>query len=356
MRTTRPIALVLVTGLALALLAGCAPASPPVGGAGETSSTPAALKPATIRLGNLPTEDILPLWVAQQKGLFEKAGLTVQIVPFQSAQERDAAFTAKAIDGYMGDIIAASELSNAGFGNRVVTVCLGATPAEGRFGIVSSPSSGIRTPKQLANVPVGTSSGTVQEYVLDGLMRQAGVGASQVKKEEVKKVPVRFQLLMDNQLKAAALPEPFLSLAVKQGAHLVADDTKGENLSQTVLVFSDDFLAKPDGAEAVKRLLDAWDQGVALVNADPNAYRQLLVDKARLPKPVAQSYKINTYPAHTLPTEAEVSAVMTWMQQNQLLKQPIAYGDLTWQPGQALTPSASPSGSAGATGSATTTP
>ena len=31
--------------------------------------------PAKIRIGTLPTEDALPLWVAEQDGLFEKAGL-----------------------------------------------------------------------------------------------------------------------------------------------------------------------------------------------------------------------------------------------------------------------------------------
>jgi NitT/TauT family transport system substrate-binding protein len=342
MRTARLIALVLVTALAVSLLAACSPAAQPPaqGSSAVTTATPKPVTPLKIRLGNLPTEDILPLWVAQQKGLIAGAGITLEIVPFQSAQERDAAFTAGAIDGFMGDIVAVGELQNAGFKNRIATVCLGATPAEGRFGIVSAPGSGVTSLKQLANVPVGTSSGTVQEYVLDGLMAEAGVPAAKVKKEEVKKVPERFQLLMNSQLKAAALPEPFLSLAVKQGAHLVAADTKGKNLSQTVLAFSDVFLAKAEGAEAVERLLEAWDKGAALVNASPNAYRALLVEKARLPKPVASSYKINAYPLHKLPTEAEVNAVLSWMGQKKLVKGALLPADILWVPGQTVTPTA----------------
>jgi NitT/TauT family transport system substrate-binding protein len=213
MRITRPAALAALLAAVL-LLAACAPAGrqAPVQPS-ETTTVPTPVRPATVRIGNLPTEDLLPLWVAEEKGLLGKAGLNVQIVPFQSAQERDAAFTARSIDGFMGDILAVSELQQAGFKNRIATVCLGATPAEGRFGIVSSPDSKARSLKDLANIPVGTSSGTIQEYMLDGLMKNAGVPADQVKKEEVKKVPVRFELLMNNDIKAAALPEPFLSLA-----------------------------------------------------------------------------------------------------------------------------------------------
>ena len=64
-------------------------------------------------------------------------------------------------------------------------------------------------------------------------------------------MPVRFELLMNGQLEAAALPEPLLTLAESQGAKILRDDTTGENLSQTVLVFSDEYLAEPGGVETL---------------------------------------------------------------------------------------------------------
>jgi NitT/TauT family transport system substrate-binding protein len=332
----RTTALALVVVLCAALLAACTPKSASNPQTTATESAPAKVTPAKIRLGNLPTEDILPLWVAEQKGIFKQLGLEVQIVPFQSAQERDAAFTAGGIDGFMGDLIAVGELNSASFPTRVASICLGATPAEGRFGIASAPDSGIRDIKELENVRVGTSSGTIQEYVLDGLMAEAGVATDAVKKEEVKKVPVRYELLMNNELKAAALPEPFLSLAEKKGAHLVADDTKGKNLSQTVLAFSQTFLAKPEGAEAVRLLLEAWNQGAAAVNADPNSYRELLVKQARLPKDVASSYRINQYPKAQLPARQDVEAVLAWCVGKNLVSPRVTYQDMIYEPGQQL--------------------
>lgn len=334
------------------LLAGCANTSAPTSG---TTSTP-----AVIRLGNLPTEDILPLWAAQQKGLFEQAGIKVEIVPFQSAQERDAAYTAGAIDGFMGDMIAVGTLNNGGFPTKVVTICLGATPAEGRFGVVAAPGSRIlpsayrlgvstrvgegeiESMKLLANVPVGTSLNTIQEYVLDGLFQEAGVPVSAVKTVTVPKVPVRFELLMANKLQAAALPEPFLSLAIKQGAPLVAADTTGTNLSQTVLAFSTKYLDSPAGGAAVGELLGVWDQGAALVNANRDSFRQLLVDKARLPQPIATSYEVNTYPKAQLPAQADVNPVLAWMQGKKLLTKPLTHADIMWQAGGAA-PSSSTS-------------
>ncbi len=315
-----------------------------------TSSTTA---PAKIRIGTLPTEDSLPLWVAERDGLFKKAGLDVTIQVFQSAQERDAALSAGAIDGFMGDMIAAIALRVGGVPVKVVTIMLGATPAEGRFGIAVKPGSKITTPRELANVPVGVSSATIQEYVLDAILKGSGVPPSAVKKEEVKKVPVRYELLMSGKLEAAALPEPFLSLAEKMGARVVADDTtatasiipsacvdctktiagdwaSGANISQTVLIFGQKYLDDPSGAAAATKLLDVWNQAVAVINQDPNSFRALLVEKARLPEPLATSYKVNTYAVAQLPTPSEFLAVQTWMYQDGLIKTGLTYPDLMW--------------------------
>jgi NitT/TauT family transport system substrate-binding protein len=319
-----PIAVLLAAALVIGM-AGCsAPASSTQAG-GE-------VKAAKVRIGTLPTEDSLPLWVAEKQGLFTKAGLEVQIVSFASAQERDAALTSGAIDAFMGDIIAAASLRAGGVPVRIATIMLGATSKEGRFGIALKPGSKVTSLEQLAGKPVGTSSATIQEYVLDQLMLQAGVSVDQIKKEEVKSVPVRLELLMQGKLEAAALPEPFLSLAEKQGAKVIADDTGDQNVSQTVLVVSQGYLEDPAGAKAIGALLAVWDQAVAVVNKDPNSFRGLLVEKARLPQPLAASYAVNTYPSAQLPKKEQVDDVLEWMKGVGLLDAGVTYEDLVWRP------------------------
>ncbi|MBE0476293.1 MAG: ABC transporter substrate-binding protein [Coriobacteriia bacterium] len=319
----RPLSMALAAALTLAL-AGCARGAEPNAGGG------AAVEPRTVRVGTLPTEDALPLWAAEAEGVFEEVGLpSVEIVTFQSAQERDAALVAGEIDAFMGDMIAAAQLEAGGTPVAVEFVMLGATPEEGRFGILAAPGSEVDGLQDLAGVPVGTSSGTIQEYVLDGLMRQAGVPAERVVKEEVKKVPVRFELLMNGKLAAAALPEPLLSLGEMQGAKLIADDTSGENLSQTVLVASEAFLRAEGGLEAMELLVRAWDAGAELVNGDPDAWRETLVDKARLPEPLRDTYRVNAYPAAQPPTEEQVAAVLEWMRAEGTLKADLTPLDLS---------------------------
>jgi NitT/TauT family transport system substrate-binding protein len=328
-RTSRALALVLALTLVAAslLAAGCSQGSKTA----EQTADKAAEKPAAIKIGTLPTEDSLPLWVAEQRGYFATQGLTdVKIVSFQSAQERDAAFASGAIDAFMGDIIAAANLQAGGQPTTIGTIMLGADQSQGRFGIAAAPNSKIMSLAELANVPVGTSSATIQEYVLDGLMSESGVPSASVKVEEVKKVPVRMELLMAGKIKAAALPEPFLTLAEQGGAQLVASDTSATaNLSQTVLVFSDEYLERSGGAAAAEAVLRAWDIAVNDINKAPQSVLPLLVEKARLPESLATTYKVNTYPTAQLPTEAQVDAVLSWMKDKGYLKGDVTYDDLT---------------------------
>jgi NitT/TauT family transport system substrate-binding protein len=329
-RTSRVLAALLAALMLSAVaLAGCSGAAT-TGGTGG-SSQPSATAPIAVRIGTLPTEDSLPLWVAEQKDYFKAQGIpNVEIVEFQSAQERDAAFASGAIDGFMGDVIAAADLAAAGKPNTIETVMLGADQSQGRFGIAVPPKSTVTTLSALVGVPVGTSSATIQEYVLDGLMSEAGVASDSVKVASVPKVPVRFQLLMSGQLKAAALPEPFLSLAEQGGAKVIADDTKAKaNLSQTVLDFSNAYLAKPGGQATVDGILKAWDKAVADVNAAPDSMRPLLIEKAKLPASLQSTYRVNTYPTHQLPSEADVDAVLSWMKAKGYLKVDVSYAQLT---------------------------
>lgn len=308
-------------------LSACAPKAKP-----ETPAPKEETKPGPIKIGTLATQDALPLWVAEAKGYYAGNGLSdVEIITFQSAQECQAAFSSGAVDALMTDLIVSANLHASGTKVVIPTVMLGATIKQGRFAIVASPKSSATTISNLANVPVGTASATITEYVLDKLMAEAGVPASEVKKEEVDKLPVRFELMMSGQLQAASLPEPLVSLAVLQGAKIVqgGDDTLAkENISQSVLCVSRKYADTAEGGAALKALLKAWDQAVGDINADPNSFRAMLVEKARLPQPLAQSYQVSEYPLAAPPAEADVQRVLDWMRQKGYLTTDLTPRDL----------------------------
>ena len=307
---------------ALLLIAGCGSKTAT---SNTSSNDSSASSEKTVKIGTLQTDDILPLWVAQSEGITQKAGVNLDIITFQSAQEQIAAMTAGEIDGMMTDMVVPMQLTAGGTGVKAITVMQGA-PA----GVVASKASGIKDVKGLANVKTGISSPTVIEYIYDKALTDAGVPQSEIKSEEIKKLPVRFEMLNSGKINAAGLPWTFYTMAVAQGATSVVDEAMASRYTSTVLEMSDKFLQEDDAAATVKTLLDVWDEGVAKVNANPDSYRELLAEKANLPEPLKKTYKVRTYPKASLPEQAQVDDVAQWMVSKGYLKKAISYNEFVY--------------------------
>jgi len=244
---------------------------------------------------------------------------------FPSALERDVALQAGKIDGCINDMVGSPLLKTQGQEISIVSIILGATPQEGPFAILSSPDSGIKKAEDLKNVPIGVSSNTIIDYVTDRLLKEAGLKDEEIKKTEIRSIPLRFQMLMEGKIKAATLPDPLLSLARVQGAHLIVDDTK-TNISQSVLIFKNDIIEKR--GELLKKFAIAYNKAVELINGNPEQWRVLLVEKARLPDPIKTSYQVPAFPKIQLPTKADTERVLQWMKEKGLLDRPVTYENL----------------------------
>lgn len=313
----RIVALMVALVLAIAFT-GCSSTKPtePTDGT-STQATP-------LKIGTLSTDDLFPLWVAEQEGYLTDAGLDVEIITFQSAQEQIAAMTSGSIDAMMTDMLVTAQLTAGGTPLKVVNRI-----APARIGVVSGPGTNITTLEQLANVPIGASSPTIVEFIADKSLLAAGVSASEIKYESIPKVPVRFEMLMSGKVKAAGLPWSFCGLAASKGGTILVSEKDAGQLTSTVLAVSEKWLANNDADATVATLLTEWDKGVDLVNADPQKYLPLLVEKANLPAEAAANYPVATYEKAQMPDPAQVTDIMDWMVAKGYLKAAISYEDYT---------------------------
>ena len=296
-------------------------------GASQASGESAA--GISLTVGTLATEDILPLWVAAAEGLNETQGLNVDIVTFQSATELISGISSGEVDLAMTDIMVTASIFASGTDVQMQWVTLGAEPSQGRFGIMAGPKSEINGLSDLAGVPIGVGSNTILEYVMDKLLEGAGVAESDILVEELQKLPVRYQAMASGEVAAAALPGTLLALGEANGCKLIADDTQGENLSQSVMIVRAELLSDANYTQAIETLEDVWDEAAGLINANPEAYRTVLVENANLPEEIAETYPISAYPTVQLPTSAMVDPVLEWMEHKGYLTKALAYDEAT---------------------------
>ncbi|MFH1137123.1 MAG: ABC transporter substrate-binding protein [Pseudomonadota bacterium] len=278
-----------------------------------------------IRLGILPVVDVLPLLAAEEEGLFAEQGIKLELVSFQSALERDAALQADRLDGYFGDLLNTLLLIGSGRKLGIVTQAYHTNPRRRMFGLAVSEKSGITDLAGMKGKKTAISRATVIEYVLDSILAAEGFDADYVVKEEIKKIPIRLQMLLANQVDAALLPEPLLSLAELKGAKVVADDRLAD---MTLTVIALDRSLREKTPDVTARFAAAYKEAVRRINAAPDKYLGLLVAKTSFPKPLEKTYEMPIFPAWSQPSARDVDHVQDWLARNGIIKARLSLADV----------------------------
>lgn len=304
----------------LLLLSACAPkpaASPTEAVSGNNTTT--------LKIAVLPIIDTLPMYVAQQEGLFAKHGVNVEFVPVASAPERDQLLAAGGADGTINETLAVMLFNKEKVQMQVVRYALRPTDGHGHFFILASAKSGIKSVEQLKGVEIGVSQGTVIEYVTDRLLQAAGFAAGDIKTIAVPKIPDRMALLASGELSAGVMPDPLASLVVSQGGVVVTDDSKHPEYGFSVISFRKDVLeANP---QAVKGFLAAIEEATKLLNAQPAKYKNLLSEQKLVPQPLIESYQPPVFPSAGVPSENEWKDALSWLKEKGILATDVSYAD-----------------------------
>ena len=289
-----------------------------------SACTPAA-KASNLKIAVLPIIDTLPMYVAQQEGLFANHGLNVEFVPVASAPERDQILAAKQADGAINETLAVMAFNKESIQMQVVRYALRPTDGHGHFFIISSGKSGITSVDGLKGIEIGVSQGTVIEYATDRVLQANGFSADEIKTIAVPKIPDRMALLASGELKAGVLPDPLAALVVGQGGVIVADDSSYPEYGFSVISFRKEVIdANP---EAVKGFLAAIEEATALINADPAKFKSVLSEQKLVPAPLLESYQTPVFPAAGVPSEAEWNDALSWLQEKGMLTVDVSYAD-----------------------------
>lgn len=285
--------------------------------------TPTLAPLVPLRIGVLPVTDVVPFYVAEQQGHFAKQGVKVEFVPVASAAERDQMMAAEQLDGQLNELTS-TVLFNAKTPRlKVVRIARAAFPNAPLFWLLVPKESTIKSVQDLKGKEIALSQNTVIDYITQRILERGGLAFSDVKTTNVPAIPTRLQLLQQNQIAAATLPDPFASLALLQGARVLVDDTTCAEYSLSVITFRTDVLTKR--ASDVKKFLAAYDQAIADIRATPDKFRNILIERGRVPDQLKDKYQFPPFPDPSVPTRAQWDDVVKWALERKLITAPVTY-------------------------------
>lgn len=286
-------------------------------------ATPTQTPPVLMRIGVLPITDVVPFYIAEQQGYFLKQGLNIELVPAASAAERDQMMLTEQIDGQVSDLVATVLFNAKSPKLKIVRTARTAFPNAPQFWLLTPKESAIKSVQDLKGKEIAISQNTVIEYITQRMLEREGLTATDIKTTNVPAVPTRLQLVQQNQVAAATLPDPFASLALLQGARVLVDDSKYPEYSLSVITFRTDVLTKR--ASDVKKFLAAYDQSLGDIRAKPDQFRNVLIEKGRVPDQLKDKYQFPPFPNPSVPTQAQWDDVVKWALDRKLITAPVTY-------------------------------
>jgi NitT/TauT family transport system substrate-binding protein len=242
----------------------------------QLSSSQSA-KPAVKIAPNNPIFD-LPVLVAIEEGLFEKAGLDVSMSA--SYEDREKTLTEREVLARLKEQL--FECGSADSYNvcewasidRLERGKRGGNIARLRAAVVAqailSFDDTLQTPRDLAGVPVVVNEFTGSHYTTLQMLEGA-VGREQVKVEHIGAPRKRFEALFHRTHRAVTVMEPFISLGLKQGAHIIAAE----------FYRGGEVVAPGLTPEQRQAYYDAENKAVDLINSNFERYAHYIVAPAQ---------------------------------------------------------------------------
>ncbi|MDR2142431.1 MAG: ABC transporter substrate-binding protein [Deltaproteobacteria bacterium] len=292
-------------------------------GAEETraQAPPKLDPPVKARLGLLPIADTILLRLAQREGYFTARGLEVELIPFQSSMEKDAAVLAGQLSGHFCEISSAMTQRAQGHPYRVIATTSHTDPQRRFFGLVTKPGSPAQTLTDLQGQTLGVARQTIVDFLADIFLDRAGLPRDYLRRRDIRKIPLRLQTLKAGRLETSIFPEPLLSLAELAGGRVLVDD-RDLNMPLAVVALRDDLATEP----VVRAFRGALSQAVGYANAKPAQVRALSLELGLISPQLAESWLPPTYDPqlipNRLPDKALFEAYVDWLVRNGVLRRP----------------------------------
>ena len=218
-----------------------------------------------IKLGMSTWLGYAPLYLAKEKGLFQKRGIEVEVVVIESPSDRRAAFAADRIQG-MATTVDTHVMTAAAENPIPLKQVLALDDSHGGDGMVAKKE--IKTIKDLKGKTVAAQLGAGASYFwLNYILSQNGMKLADLKTVDMKAGDAGAAFVA-GKVDAAVTWEPWLSKAKDTPfGHVLLSSDQTPGIIVDSLAFKPDFLKKR--GEDVKKIVAAWNEAVQFAAEKP---------------------------------------------------------------------------------------
>lgn len=266
----RVLLLLMMVAAVATMAAQCGGAAPAP--ATEKEAAPAPAELVEFKIATQPWIGYGPWYIAQNKGFFEKHGLKVELVEFATDQDLNSGLAAGKFDGANIATHTSIILRQAGVDVKAVLLMDASYQADAMIA-----GEGIASIADLKGKKVAFEEGTTSDILLTYALMQNGMT-----KADIETVPMPASdagaAAIAGQVDVAVTYEPYISAALAQGSgyRILYSAAEKPGLISDVFVFPTKVLQEKP--EAVKGMLQAWQEAFDFLQANPDEGQKIIAD------------------------------------------------------------------------------
>jgi NitT/TauT family transport system substrate-binding protein len=226
-------------------------------------------EPVTVRIGTQPWIGYGPWWIAKEQGIFEKNGLTVELVDFVEDKEVNAAFASGNMEAANLATHTAIKLFAAGVDLKIVLL----EDASYEADAVVAPSAVVSI-ADLKDKKVAYEEGTTSDLLLNYALMQNGLSVADIEPVFMPASDAGATLIA-GQVDVAVTYEPYISAALVENNDLKLLYTAAERpgLISDVLVVPGSL-----SPEVIEKLRKVWDEALAFYKENPEQAKAIIAN------------------------------------------------------------------------------
>lgn len=262
---------------------------------------------AALKIAVTPTLDCLPVFVAEEEGLFQKCDVSVRLRLFQAQMDQDTAMMQGRVEAMTTDLVRAEYMRNNGTALRYVAV----TPLS--WQLVSNPSARVKQLSQMDDKMLAMTRHSATDMLSLTVIDSVRLDRGRVFRIQVNDVSVRLNMLLTGVMDAMWLPEPQATVARNFGSPVVYD-SQHNGMPTGVVAFSEQCLADTARQRQMERFLMAYDMACDTINSRGlQKFATLLARKINVNVEQLDSLPQNIVFAHaSQPLQGNVERARAW--------------------------------------------
>lgn len=297
--------LVIVTGLfCFAACTGCGDETKKA----ERTDDAVEADSASLRVAVMPTIDCLPLFVAEEEGMFDREGVSVSLYPYQAQMDCDTALQGGWVDVMVTDLVRAERLKSQGLPLRYLTA------TDLQWQLLAGKQDRLTKLGQLENKMIAMTRYSATAMLADALVDSASVINEHVFRIQINDLGVRLQMMETEVMDAMFLPEPQATAARQLGAKVLYD-TQWNDVRMGVMVASEVSQGDTLRQRFTEGMLKAYNEACDSINSRGiRSYSKLLVRRCGVQEKVADSLSTDIhFNGVCQPRQEDIVRATSWL-------------------------------------------